>query len=402
MNVFKEFSRLNFRGRIYVVFLGCFWLLGYFAAFWRRLGIEDEGVTIANFILLLLLAMLCIKQWRHNIRIQDLALYTLFVLIYFFNSSIYPATAKLIKFYAVDVTLGAMPFLFMGLMFKQEGNEKWITFLSRTAIIVNIVYSSISSSDVDNIDEQMNRAYMLLPSVLYLLWMFFERFNYIDFIFFLIGFFLECSMGTRGPFVCILFFATVYLLFFKEYKHPAGMRLLIICGTLLFLSLSTPIAYMMVGLLSLAGKSTRIFDLMLDDSLINYENSNGRDMLQGYLLQKLDSNNGEGFGLLADRLEVGFAHNIFVELWYAYGYVIGSIIVGLFLLLIVILIIKTKKTNTRIIVILFFTAGFVKLLFSSSFIVDGSFFFLIGLCINGIREAKKQSKGRPSRYRTVF
>ena len=159
---------------------------------------------------------------------------------------------------------------------------------------------------------------------------------------------------------------------------------------------------MMVGLLSLAGKSTRIFDLMLDDSLINYENSNGRDMLQGYLLQKLDSNNGEGFGLLADRLEVGFAHNIFVELWYAYGYVIGSIIVGLFLLLIVILIIKTKKTNTRIIVILFFTAGFVKLLFSSSFIVDGSFFFLIGLCINGIREAKKQSKGRPSRYRTVF
>ena len=390
MNVFKEFSRLNFSSRIYVIFLGCFWLLGYFAAFWRRLGIEDAGVTIANSILLILLAMLCMKQWQKKIRIQDYAFFILLILIYFFNSTIYPATAKLIKFYAVDVTLGAMPFFFWGLFFKYEGNEKWITILSRTAIIVNIVYSSISSADVDNIDEQMNRAYMLLPSVLYLLWMFFERYNYVDLIFFLIGFFLECSMGTRGPFLCILFFAAVYLLFFKEYRHPTSMRLLIVIGTLLLLSLSTPIAYMMVGLLSLAGKSTRIFDLMLDDSLINYENSNGRDELQGFLLQKLNSNNGEGFGLLADRLEVGFAHNIFVELWYDYGYVLGSIIVGVYLLLIVLLIVKAKQNKTRILVILFFTASFVKLLFSSSFIVDGYFFFLIGLCISGIRDSKKR------------
>ena len=393
MNVFKEFRCLKFSGQIYFIFLGCFWLLGYFAAFWRRIGIEGTGVTIANSIVLLFLAIMCAKQWQHKIRIQDFALYAILVLIYFLNSSIYPATAKLINNYAVDVTLGAMPFFFWGLIFKHEGNENWITFLSRTAIIVNILYSSISSSDVDNIDEQMNRAYMLLPSVLYLLWMFFERLNYIDLIFFLIGFFLECSMGTRGPFVCILFFAAVYLLFFKKYKHPVRMRLLIVIGSLLLLSLSTPIANMMVGLLSLAGKSTRIFDLMLDDSLINYENSNGRDILQGFLLQKLNRNNGEGFGLLADRLEVGFAHNILVELWYDYGYVLGSIIVGAYLLLIVILLIKAKQAYTRIFVMLFFTASFIKLLFSSSFIVDGYFFFLIGLCINGMREAKKQNKG---------
>lgn len=398
MSIIKDFFRLDFGSKVYIILISCFWLLGYFAAFWRRLGIEDAGVTIANFFMLLVLALLCSRKWKNRIQFSDVALYIVLALIYFINPFIYPLTAKLISFYAVDVVLGAMSFLFMGLMFKQEGNEKRITILSRIAIIVNIVYSYMSSSEVDSVDEQMNRAYMLLPSVLYILWKFFERFNYIDFIFFLIGFFLECSMGTRGPFVCILFFAAVYLLFFKEYKHPAGMRLLIICGTLLLLSLSTPIAYMMVGLLSVAGMSTRIFDLMLDDSLINYENSNGRDMIHGFLLQKLDANNGDGFGLLADRLDVGFAHNIFVELWFDYGYVLGSIIIVVYLLLIVLLIVKAKQNKTRILVILFFTASFVKLLFSSSFIVDGYFFFLIGLCINGIREAKKRSRGITSIY----
>lgn len=384
MGLFKDFFKLNFSNRIYVLFLACFWLLGYFGAFWRRVGINDNGVAIANLILLLLLSLLCRRKWSKNIHFTDIALYISLVFIYFYNSIIYPSTAQLIDKNAVQVVIGAMPFLLVGLMFKYEGNEQWISLFSRIAVIINIIYIQ-SSSNVD-VEETMNRAYVLLPSVLYLLWAFVNHYKFIDLFFFLIGFLLECSMGSRGPFVCILFFAAVYLFFFKKYKHAYTVRSFIVIGTLFLYLFSQYIAYIMVELLSLAGKSTRIFDKMLDDSLINYEQSSGRDVIQGFLLQKLDSNNGMGFGLLADRLQGAYAHNIFVEMWYDYGYTIGSIIIAAYLLLVILLLLKSKSTSTKVLILLFFTVGFIKLQFSSSFIVDRYFFFLLGFCINGLRK----------------
>ena len=386
MSVLKEFYKLDFHNRIYILLLSCFWLLGYFTAFWRRVGIAEQGITVANLLLLLVLAFLCTRIWKNRIHFSDVALYMFLLFTYFINPIIYPLTAKLTSFYAVDVALGAMPFLFMGLIFNYKGYEKWISILSRVTIAINIFYTYLVSSSDENGEELMVRAYILLPSVLYLFWMYFEKHKYNDLIFFLLGFFIECSMGTRGPFVCILFFAAVYLFFFKKYKHAILIRLVIVVGTLFLYLFSTNIAYVMVGLLSLFGKSTRIFDLMLDDALVNYEDSNGRDMIQGFLLQRLDINNGVGYGLFADRLHGAYAHNIFVEMWYDFGYIYGSIIISVYLLLVALLLIKTNSANTKVFVLLFFCASFVKLQFSGSFIVDRYLFFLLGFCINGLRE----------------
>lgn len=387
MGAIKDFFRLGFSSKIYLILLSCFWLVGYFGAFWRRLKIDDNGVCIANLILLLVLALMCIEKWRKRIHLTDFVLFLLFVIIYFINPLLYPSTNKLIDYFALRVIVGTFPFLFMGLIFRYDGNERWITLLSRIAVIVNIIFVLYGSAETVDRDETMNRAYLLLPSVLYLFWIMFEKFNFIDLSFFLVGFFLECSMGSRGPFVCILVFAAVYLFFFKRYKHTTLIRSLIVIGTIFLYFFSTYIALMMIGLLSLFGKSTRIFDKMLDDSLINYEESSGRDMIQGWLLQRLQGNNGNGFGLLADRLEGAYAHNIFVELWYDFGYVSGSIVIGVLLFMFLWLILNTKNKTNRILAILFFVVGFVKLQFSGSFIVDRYFFFLIGFCISGLRES---------------
>lgn len=395
MNVFSSFIKLNFTNKFYVIFISCFWLVGYFLAFWRRLGLEDSGIIIANIIFMMILALLCVKKWFKRIRIFDFVFYIFLVTIYFANSIYYPRTTELVSTYAVEVVIGTLPFYFVGLIFKYEGNERWIAISARLAVVLNILYSFIMSSDSGDAIERMHRAYILLPSVLYILWLLMNRFNLIDLVFFAIGFFLECSLGSRGPFVCIVFFGASYYFFFKDYKHKKLMRVLTIFLALILYMGSTYFALFMVGLLSMTGRSTRIFDLMLNDALVNYEESNGRDMMQSFLIQKLDSNaGGHGFGLLADRLEVGYAHNIFVELWYAYGYTIGSIVICLFLLLFIFLLLKTKSNSTKVIALLFFTASFLKLQFSGTFIMDSLFFFLIGYCVNGIRETGKLKRPR--------
>ena len=99
---------------------------------------------------------------------------------------------------------------------------------------------------------------------------------------------------------------------------------------------------------------------------------------------------GFGYGLFSDRFFTeGFSsHNIIIELWFSYGYYIGSILLGILLVLFIRFFLKTKDNHTKVFGLLIFTASFVKLLFSGCFILEGYLFFLIGYCLNGLRASK--------------
>ena len=146
-------------------------------AFWTRVGIEP---SIANTVLLFILAMLCHAKWNKIMRASDFLLYFIIVLFYFASSIIYPVSSEVVISKAFDVLLVSVPFLFVGIVFKNDEYKEWILLLSRLAIIINIVFSFLSSSPETVIEEDMHRAYMLLPSVLYILAQIFERFNFID------------------------------------------------------------------------------------------------------------------------------------------------------------------------------------------------------------------------------
>lgn len=388
MNIFRKYGQLDTNGRLYLLFISFFWLFDFFGALWRRVGVEP---SVANFILLMILALLCYGKWRHLVRISDVSLFFFFILIYLLSPFVYPKTQILVYSNAFEVLCLLAPFYFVGVAFNVKEYTYWITLLSRLAVIVNVLYSLRSSTGAEIDEESMHKAYILLPSVLFILWQFMERYKLIDLLFFALGFFMECSMGSRGPFVCILFFTVMYLLFFREWKYKRTIRIVLIAvGTFLYL-LSKYIAEIMIILLATFGKSTRIFDKMLDDSLINYENSSGRDQIHEEIFQKLSADNvGIGYGLYSDRILTDgyYAHNIFIELWCSFGYVIGSILVGIILVLFIRFFLKSKGNDVKIFGLIFFTASFIKLMFSGSFIIDGYFYFLLGYCINGLRESK--------------
>ena len=333
--------------------------------------------------------MLCHNKWKGLIRNADVFLYFTIVALYFLSSRIYPVSRDLVMSNAFDVLLVAVPFFFVGLVFKNDEYKEWLLLLSRLAIIINIVFTMLSSSSQSVVEEEMHRAYMLLPSVLYILAKSFERFSLIDLLFFILGFLMESSFGTRGPFVCILFFAVAYLFFFKEWKYKWTIRFfLVVIATAIF-SLSKYIAGFMIMFLGAYGQSTRIFDSMLDQSLLNYENSNGRNEIQEELLNILSKDDsGIGFGLFSDRSLSSFgfsSHNIIIELWFSFGYYIGSALLLIFMLLFIRFFIKVENNSTKVWGLVFFTVSFVKLMFSDCFILDGYLFFLIGYCVSALR-----------------
>ena len=223
----------------------------------------------------------------------------------------------------------------------------------------------------------------------------FEDFKKVDLLFFAIGFFMLSSMGSRGPFVCVLFFALVYLFFFKEWKHKTIVRVVLVLSGIVLYALSSYIAMFMVQLLGSIGLSTRIFDSMLEDAMFNYENSNGRDIIQEELLQQLSMDTkGFGYGLFSDRVFSSFgfsAHNMIIEIWFSFGYYIGTTILALLLLLFARFFVKVKDNHAKVFGLVFFTSSIIKLMFSDCFILDGLLFFLIGYCVNELRASKSKT-----------
>ena len=387
MDALVQLLKLSFGDKFYLIFISYFWLIGYSSGFWNRLGMD---VDIANFVILLLLSLLSFNKWKNKIRLSDIFLYLIITILYFISSLIYPNTYDDIFSHAFEVVFVTFSFLFIGISFKNKEYSGWITTLSFGAIVINILYLLFFHSNVNDY-ESMNRAYILLPSVLYILWQCFEHFKFKTFLMFIIGFVLECSMGSRGPFVCILFFTAVYLLFFKRYKHGNVIRICIVGVSALLYFISTLLAELMIIIMSGLGMSTRIFDKVLNDALINYENSSGRDSIQTMLLKKLQQDDvGLGFGLFSDRKLTGhYAHNILIELWYSFGYMIGSLLLLLVLLLFVRFLFICKNNDSKIFALIFFTVTIIKMCFSGTFIEDPFLYFFIGYCIYGIREANK-------------
>ncbi len=392
MSFIQKYRQLGTNSRLYLFFISFFWLYGFFGAFWRRIGVEPN---IANSILLFILAVASHGKWRHKIHLSDIAFYFLFVCLYFISTIVYPISKGLVIHFAYEVLLVTVPFYFVGIIFKAEEYSYWLVLLSRLSIIINVVFTLILSSQSSNIVEEMHRAYLVLPSVLYLLWRMFESFKKIDLFFFAIGFFMISSMGSRGPFVCVLFFAVAYLFFFKEWKHKTVARIVLVVIGIAFYVLSSYFAIFMVQLLGSFGFSTRIFDSMLGDALLNYENSNGRDIIQAELFQQLSMDyRGIGYGLFSDRVfsSYGFsAHNMIIELWFSFGYYIGSAILGFLLLLFIRFFVRVKDNQIKVFGLIFFTSSVIKLMFSGCFILDGLLFFLIGYCVNGLRTSKTKT-----------
>lgn len=389
MNIIKEFLRLESYQKRYLIYIFFFWTFKYWDTFWRRIGLEDG--SLPNMFLLLFLALTCKRVWNYQVRLIDVFFYVGIVLLYFISGVVYPDSSSVLDDNAVKFLVCTLPFYFVGLTFKFAENRKWVVLFAYFATILNIAYMFVTSNNFDaDHQESMRKAYLLVPSLLVILWNCIESKKKIDMFFAALSFLLISGYGTRGPFVCMLFFLAIYFIFYKKWNYPLLVRSGIIFGTYLLYILAEYFAMFMIRVIGSVGLSTRIFDSMLNDAFLNYEQSHGRDEIQDALLLRINNNNGNGFGLFTDRLvgEETYAHNFFVEIWYNFGYYMGSIFALTYLLLVALTLRKTKDRTSAIFVVAMFSSFFVQLMFSSSYLQNTGFFFLMGLCVQNLRKSQ--------------
>lgn len=135
------------------------------------------------------------------------------------------------------------------------------------------------------------------------------------------------------------------------------------------------------------GITSRTINMALEG---NISSSSGRDVIAETSLRLLSNNPLIGLGLWGDRLYAAYAHNIFLEIYVDFGYLLGSFIIVALLIFISYIFVKSTRCNKRIL-FKYLCVIMVPLQLSHSYLLHIEFAILMGISVLLYKELKNNN-----------
>ena len=206
-------------------------------------------------------------------------------------------------------------------------------------------------------------------------------------------------MGARGP--LLVFFLSVLLWFFihsHNSKQKKYIFLLLSMGGIAIIFKEK-----IFEMLSQLFPNSRTL-LLLESGM--FFDLSGRDAIYQNLLDNLQKNFILPHGLYSDRILLGnghvdmsgyYAHNLFYEVLYQFGGIIGGGLILIFIILILISIREILYCRNEIFRIMYVTffGGITMLFFSSSYLINERFWLIIGAIISSVFLMKNKASHIP-------
>lgn len=366
-------------------------------AFSGILGIYFSNAVFDIAVWFLVLGYIVVTSRKPKMSIKTAIIALAFILItlssYAFTSYDYFSLSVLIT-----LLIGTFSFFFQGYFVNiRRVSHTHLFWGAIITLSISILYSvySVGTKDM-NLEDNMEFAYIILPSILIILSQnFTDNKNTIAIIFSVIGTIFLVLQGTRGPILCLAFF--ICLMIYK--KHGTGKLFYRTTAVILAVILIFSIPFVQQNLLELSasidssGYSSRFIRMILKGEL---SDANGRDAIKELLLKDIANNPLKIRGMFADRHATRglidneyntvykngtYAHSIWLEMIYNWGVFAGIAIFGILVYALWNMFRKTNKNNAYI-AILFICTGFVHLFLSGSYLQSNAFFFLVGLVLN--------------------
>ncbi len=327
-----------------------------------------------------------------SIRLIDIVAYFSISAFYYLSPTIYPITRFYVESTFSSFAFNTIPFYFLALLVDLRRDSLALTIIMKIQVVMTAILVFLMilghTNNASATDEQMGLSYSILLPTMYLYYIASKNKNFIDYLFFILGSSLILMLGTRGPLICFLVF--LFFFSFLNNRHNAVMTINIFLVVGVFYIFLRPIMIVLMFLTRMAGLSTRIFESFLDDQLVNYESSSGRNEIHELLWSHISNDSGGiGYGFGSDRLMgltgTMYAHNLFYEVWMDFGLYIGSILMIIFAFFIA----KTFKKAYGSVMFNFFLILLISsvghLMLSGSYLIDYQIYFFVGFCVNILR-----------------
>lgn len=207
---------------------------------------------------------------------------------------------------------------------------------------------------------------------------------------------IDCVMilfgGRQSLFVAIVGICLIYFTMNEDKKQKRVLITIIsLFATLIMYLAANEFLSVLSNCLKVFNINTRTLEMMLNGELVD---TSTRVFIYESSVKAISNNPGFN-GILADRYllrQYGdwmvYPHNIFLEFILDFGMICGGIVSILFIFLVIMNLMtgeKERKTFSALLISLVF----IRLLVSSSFVIEGLFYTMIGLLL-GITKIKKR------------
>lgn len=332
-----------------------------------------------------------------RISVMDMLIIIYFVLAILFSILIYPVNASFIADRLTISILPCLPFFLLGicLVYKKD-TLSFLADFSCMAIAISALYIFYYMSTGHKLDgDEMGRSYALLPNVLIVMASAKVYQKKRHYIFSAIGLIYVLAMGTRGPIMVALAYLLICL--WQRIKMNTGGKFTLFAvlgGGMFVFSQSALYVKLMLwisDILKQFGLSTRIIEFTLKGEMIS--ETTGRDKIFNKLLDLLKERPLTGYGVYGEWQFVNYsAHNIYLETVFQYGWIVGVIMIGLYVLTVIKALRMCKNDSAKQMILAWSCFVFLRGFYGGE-LLSTSVFFLLGMCLREIRVAQRENRG---------
>lgn len=323
----------------------------------------------------------------HSFRLSksDMVFLACVVMVYFVSPVLYPDTNIYWEQRYVNFLTVVLSFYILGVSIIPsvdiDRTTELLYKLSVLTIILKLLYFVMKGplgTDETIAEGDMAQAYQLLPHICLIAYYTIKKYTIFRVGLLGISAFYLVFLGNRGSVLILAISCVLLFVFTSQYKY----RVQISCVTalLVVVFLYSPLFEITMDTLQETsaelGMSTRIFDMVDDGDLAN---STGRSDKFVILLEAIDKKPVTGYGVYGDRSFLdGYCHNLPLELLTDYGYFAGGLLfIGILVLLGRAVLISSSTVYFALLVCLLGN-GFFKLFFSGSYLLEDTFYLLLG------------------------
>ena len=327
--------------------------------------------------------LLAIRSFR--LSKSDMVFLACVVMVYFISPVLYPDTNIYWEQRCANFLTAVLSFYILGVSIIPsvdiDQTTELLYKLSVLTIILKLLYFVMKGSlgtDETIAEGDMAQAYQLLPHICLLAYYTIKKYTIFRVGLLGISAFYLVFLGNRGSVLILVISCVLLFVFTSQYKYRVQFSC--ITALLVVVFLYSPLFEITMDTLqdtsAKLGMSTRIFDMVDDGDLAN---STGRSDKFVILLEAIDRKPVTGYGIYGDRSFLdGYCHNLSLELLTDYGYFAGGLLfIGILVLLGRAVLISSSTVYFALLVCLMGN-GFFKLFFSGSYLLEDTFYLLLG------------------------
>jgi hypothetical protein len=352
----------------------------------RLVGISTLGASILTYTISIIYIGLCISK-NNRVILKFITIYCIIVVFFIINYLIFENTRQFYSEYFLN--LRRIFVIYIPIAILVSGVNDFSFFIKRMGELSKIgILLVIAGMLIGylNYNNYMIFSLHFLPFLLFIYYSWIKDKKPIDFIFFIISFFIILLFGGRASLLTVVVFVigcSILETHFKSKRKSIVYTISLILAAYFLILFSDFMMVLITYIFDTLGLQNRNLEKIKQGNLFSFST---RDYIYANVIGEVKKLNWYTInGIFGDRYLIrqygswiSYSHNIFLEIILSFGFIFGSIII-LKLIIDTIIGLLRGSIIRRVTILAFVCLVMMRLFVSGSFVIEDNFYLMLGV-----------------------